>query len=50
MVDLLFEKRKIVIIGKTRRRKRIPETRDTWEEAVTKTADAGVGEHNTQIM
>ena len=39
--DLLLEKRKIVAVRKNRRRKRIPETRDSWEETVTKTADEG---------
>ena len=48
MVDLLLEKRKIV--RKNRRRKRIPETRDSWEETVTKMADAGVGKSNTPLM
>ena len=50
MADLLFEKRKIVIVGKNRQRKRIPEMRDSWEETVTKPADAGVGKSNTPLI
>ena len=41
MADLLLEKRKIVIVGKNRQRKRIPEARDSWVETVSKMADAG---------
>ena len=43
MADLLLEKRKIVIGGKDRRMKRIPEARGSWEDTVTKMANVGVG-------
>ena len=50
MAELVLEKRKILIDGKNRRWKRIPETRDSWEETVTKTADAEVGKSNAPLM
>ena len=50
MADLLLEKKKVVIVRKNRRKKRIPETRDSWEETVTKTADARDGKSNTPLM
>ena len=46
MADLLLEKRKIVIAGKNRQRKSITEMRDSWEETVTKTANAGLERHS----
>ena len=48
--DLLLEKRKIVIVGKNRRRKRIPVMRDSWKETATETDTTGVGKSNTQLM
>ena len=47
---MLLEKRKIVVVRKKGRGKRISETRNSWEETVTKTADAGIGKSYNPLV
>ena len=48
--ELLLEKRNIVMVGRNRQRKRIPEIRDSCEKTANKIASAVVEKRNTQLM